>query len=516
MSAVNAAVDAWRTFGSVDDTAESDLVKRRARFALLYALYAGVGYRGPTGLRYLTDHELYAETRQVANPVKALCDFYAVHVYSGPLSPTGEQEVEGEDAALPLVVLAPKQEKALRLAVGQLSQGWWGWDTNLSHRVRQTEILGSTLTEVVDDPLTGKITLSLVWPGAVTDITLDAAGNVKGYVLEYVVTDTGIRDRETGRLPGVSTWRYKKVVDASGFYHYRDDRLEKAVPNPYGFVPAVWDRAKLGWGSWGEPAVHGSQTAIDELNELWSHADDRLHQMFSAPVVVSGAGTFDAISFDKARRAAINTIATQQTGGVSTIDFSLGEVMGSIEKVFDAISLECPELRVYERIREMSQVTGPGIRRAVADVDHRLNERAALYDRQTIKLLQMGIAIAAWRATTGAWGELNDQQKKFLPFSIESFKAGELDMMMSPRALVKESLLEKTDRLLKVEGVTDPWFLAQMGVPEDEAKRIAGAAEARRAAMADAFGVANGQPVGPTGPTTATGPSGPTGPGAPR
>jgi hypothetical protein len=510
MTAVTAAVDAWRSYGTAPETGFTTGADTRAkRFALLAALYAGIGYEGDAGREYKDVHDIYRNARQITNPVKALCDFYAVHLYSGPLSPDGEREVEGEDAALPLVTLIggtpdssdvgdaataiDKAEKQLRSVFGQLSQGWWAWDTLLNHRVRQTEILGSMLTEIVDDPKSGKLALDMVWPGLVSEITLDYAGNVTGYVLEYQAFEPGPRDLQTGKREGGTTYNYRKVVTKESYAYYKNDKLDHEEPNPYTFVPAVWDRCRLGWSAWGEPAIFGSQGAMDEINELWSHADDRLHQMFSTPIVIAGSGGLNDITFAATSRTEVNTITVPGPGGMSTISFNMGDVTGSVDKIMDAISIECPELRVYDRIRDMSAVTGPGIRRAVADVEHRVNEQAALFDRQTIKLLQMGTAIGGMRANAGDWGEpgqLTSEQQKFLPFGLDSFKAGQLDCMMLPRTLVRESPSERIDTLIKISTLSDPWLLSQAGVPDDEIERMTAARDAARAELAQSFGIA--------------------------
>lgn len=540
MTAIQTAVDVWRSYGTSPELAfTSQNVKvRQNRLLFLAALYAGIGYEGKQGEAYRAKHDLYLDTRQIVNPVKALCDFYAVHLYSGPMSPDGEREVVGEPAALPLVTLLggnidsgnenetnppegkalDKQEVALRAAFGQLSQGWWSWDTFLNHRVRQTEILGSLLTEIIDDPKTGKIMLNMVWPGLLTEIDLDTSGNVTGYIMEYDVIEPGALDMTTGRRNASSPYRYRKIVNKQGFYIYKDDVKMQEIENVYGFVPAVWDRAKLGWGNWGEPAIFGSQGAMDELNELWSHADDRMHQMFATPIVISGSGGASDMTFAAARRQEVNTVAVPNAGGLSTISFALGDVMQSITNIQEAVASECPELRVYDEIRKMSQVTGPGIRRAVADVEHRVNEQAALFDRQTIKLLQMGTAIAGLRATDGSWTReqgfpLTEEQKKFQPFGLDSFKAGDLDCMMLPRQLVRESASERIDTLIKIGTLDDPWLLEQAGVPQEEIDRMMASKQAARQAMVDAFATAqpgqNQQPTGPTGPNQ--GPTGPTG-----
>ncbi|MDQ3411813.1 MAG: hypothetical protein M3509_06800, partial [Chloroflexota bacterium] len=484
MSSLYAATAAWKTYGIPDDMADlSSPERRRLRFAFLQSLYDGTAYTGTgesVGQRYRDANTLYTHTRQIVNPTKSLCDFYAAHIYTGPFSPDGTQSIEGEDAALPLVTLIPggaNEEAALRAAFGQLSHGWWAWDTMMAHRILQTAILGTNLIELVDDPTSGKVMLNLTPPTQVEEVTLDFSGNLKGYILAYTMAERGAIDTRTGQRERSQTFRYRKVVDGAWFRHYRDGHLEREHRNPYGFVPAVWDRHGLGWGSWGEPALLGSQTAADELNELWSHADDRLHQLFSAPLVVGGASAFEKQTLQQGTRSEVSVFGVPAGGQASTIAFSLGEVMTSLEKIQDSIAVECPELRVYDRIRDMTQATGPGIRRAVADVEHRVNNKAALYDRQTIKLLQMGTAIAGWRVNNGDWGsvgDLTEQQRVFLAFGLESFKAGQLDCMLLPRELVKPTFQERIEEQEALERLQDRASLAVLGLPEDEiAKRLA-------------------------------------------
>lgn len=493
--AAQAAGSAWRAYGAPPDAATMDnAAHRRFRFAFLAALLDGTAHAGEIGREHRLRQRLYAETRAIVNYQKALCDFDAAHVYAGPISPDGEPTVHGWDAAVPLVPLVPGgagSERALRLAYGQLFQ-WWGWPTELRRRVRQTGALGTTLYEVEDepgsDPGKGRVGLARVWPGLVDEITLDQAGNVKGYALEWLAEERGGIDRRTGRRADPRRYRYRKVVDGTEILHYEDDRLDarRSGPNPYGFVAAVWDRSRLGWGDWGEPLIYGSQAAADGLNELWSHANDRLHQMFSMPVVVSGAQGLSDKTYGEGTRSQVNLIGVPQAGSASTIAFSLGDVMVSIEKMMGAIALECPEIRVYDRIREMGQVTGPGIRRAVADVEHRLNDRAGLYDQQTVKMLQMATAIAGWRIANGEWGQaLTEQQEKFRPFGLDSYKAGRLDCMILPRELVKPTLVESAEEQAAIEALRDRASLEAMGLPADEVEaRIAG--QAKEEARAEA------------------------------
>ncbi len=120
----------------------------------------------------------------------------------------------------------------------------------------------------------------------------------------------------------------------------------------------------------------------------------------------------------------------------------------------------------------MSQVTGPAASRLVGDVASRFAEAAASYDQANIKLFQMAVAIAGFRANSGAWGTLNRQQQKFTPFDLESYERGDLDMSIMPRPLLVPTRSEiGLENELMWKGV---WYAAQSGVPAEFVLREAG------------------------------------------
>ena len=48
----------------------------------------------------------------------------------------------------------------------------------------------------------------------------------------------------------------------------------------------------------------------------------------------------------------------------------------------------------------------------------------------------MAAAIGGWRASSGAWGNLTQQQAQFLPFGLGSYEAGALNLSIQARPLV--------------------------------------------------------------------------------
>jgi hypothetical protein len=159
-----------------------------------------------------------------------------------------------------------------------------------------------------------------------------------------------------------------------------------------------------------------------------------------------------------------------------------------IEKLLEEIEADHPELTMFETLREMSQITGPAAEILVGDAYALITDARAGYDVQTVKLMQMGLAVAGWRLNTGAWGnDLSPQQETFAPFDLESYRRGDLDFEIMPRPLVPRVLtaedrrvwMEAGDRhYVKRETVTGQF----VGDVETE---MAGIAEDQEAEMAE-------------------------------
>jgi hypothetical protein len=404
---------------------------------------------------YRRHYGLYRYIRPIYNPVRRLVDFYAGIVYPGVLATDGNKLPDGTPLAIPL---APDIAPALRDAIGQLWQ-WSNWQTGKNLFVRYGAALGDVLVEVVDEVDRGKVTFDIVWPALVTELELDMTGNVKEYTIEYDAED------KDGKK-----YTYKKIVNGETISEYKDNNLfqydefvDAERPNPYGFAPAIWCKHTDVGGDHGEPAVR-NVGKIDELNEIASHAHDRAHAVLSSPIMVAGdnvASLNDTVT--EAKRVATQDMANPTAGresvriikaangSMSTVQLPEGEALRYMEKLIAEIEHDHPEIVMYNQLREMSQVTGPAAERLIGDTVAHVIEARSNYDTQSTKLFQMAIAIAGWRANTGAWGQLNRQQQAFVPFDLESYEAGDLDFEIGVRPILPSVGLSPDERRVLME-----------------------------------------------------------------
>lgn len=424
---------------------------------------------------YKMNYNLYRNIRLIYNPTKRLVDFYAGQVYPGVLSEDGEQLPDGQQLAIPFAKDMPPQ---LKNAIAQFWQ-WSNWQSRKTVHVRYGAALGNVLIEVIDDLEHARISADIIWPGFIGDLKLDSDGNVKSYALEYQAQEE------------LSAFIYRKEVDAQQFRYFKDghpfDYGDGAIAdNPYGFVPAIWIKHVDIGGIHGSAAIAGSLGKIDELNNLASHAHDQIHKIIGAPIVMWSNGNVSSL-FNTVKRdptfelpnpssdqESVLMLKGPQGGHVETLagNLDLPATMAYMAALTTELEQDHPELTFYKELRAMSQVTGPAAARLVGDVQSRFAEAAASYDQGNIKLFQMAVAIAGFRANSGAWGVLNSQQQKFTPFNLDSFKKGDLDMTIMPRPLLIPTRSEIADEnKFFWQGVE---FAAQAGIPAEFVLREAG------------------------------------------
>lgn len=451
-AASSAAFVTWRrVYENPEDVQGGKFETRADWYRTLWAYYDNSAFEDLAKYsQYKKTYSLYRQTRSLYNPVRRLVDFYAGQIYPGVLSEDGAQLPEGIPIAIPL---ADDTDPALVAAIGQLWQ-WSNWQAGKSVFVRYGAATGSALVEVVDDLERGKVLLYNIWPGHVSELTLDATGNVKHYAIEYTAYDA---ERKIDFV-------YKKQVDPDMFRTFRDgkpwapDGGDAEYPNPYGFVPAVWVKHRDLGGDHGAPAIHGTLGKIDELNSLASHIHDQIHKVIGAPMIIFSEGAIgnllgqskrnDTSELDvpEADRESLLLLKGPQGGTVASLagDLDLAQAMPYLESLLTEIERDYPELGMYRDLRQMTQVTGPGAQRVMGDVASNVWESAANYDQQSIKLFQMSVAIAGWRISRGDWGRsLSRQQEKFRPFNLDSYAKGDLDVSIMPRPLIPPTEQER-------------------------------------------------------------------------
>jgi hypothetical protein len=427
---------------------------------------------------YKQHYTLYRDIRLIYNPVRRLVNFYAGQVYPGVLSIDGKKLPDGVPLAIPFSEDTPDTLKA---AIAQFWQ-WSNWQSRKTVMIRYGAALGSALVELVDDLERGVVSSEIIWPGFISHMDLDPAGNIKEYHLQYLS-----QDEESGR-----TYTYRKEVTKETFRYFKDDEpfsyngQGSTIPNPYGFVPAVWVKHEDVGGIQGSPAIAGSLGKVDELNNLVSHAHDQVHKVIGAPMVLwTSTNVRNMFSAQKRGVSEDEPVPTSDQenmmilkgssdGHVDSLagNLPLGEVILYVDRLLGEIEQDHPELVFYKELRAMSQVTGPAASRLVGDVANRVSEAAANYDQASQRLFQMAVAIGGMRASSGAWGQLNRQQQKFLSFNLDSYERGDLDFEIMPRQVLTPTRQEiGAENESMWRGV---YFGHQAGVPAEFVLRQAG------------------------------------------
>lgn len=423
---------------------------RQSRYNFLWHYYQNTAFDDlATWGGYKGRHRLYRNIRSLYNPAGKLVDFYAGTVYQGVLSIDAKRLPQGVHLAIPF---ADDTDPALLAAVGQLWR-WSNWQSNMSLMVTYGAALGDCLVDIVDDPAGRKVYFDVVWPGQVADLELDQMGNVKMRAIEYDIEPSE---------PGTVRYKYRHEIDQDEIRTYRDgdpysyDGVPAVTPNPYGFVPAVWVRHKNIGGDHGNPALrHISKW--DELNGLAAHAIDQLHVLMSTPPIISGGGisimggktakdpATAELENPSAGREKLTLIRADVGADVKHVDLNAGQTLEHMDRLIQQIEADHPEITMYDQLREMSQLTGPAAERMFGDVLALVTAARAEYDTQSIKLFQMGTAIAGWRYRRGDWGATDRQRDVFGGFDLESYTRGDLDMDIMPRPLIPLSPSEEME-----------------------------------------------------------------------
>ncbi len=419
---------------------------------------------------------LYRHTRPLYNPVFRLAAFYD-GIYPGLLTSSGDRPMDGTPLAIPLAHDTPP---ALRAAIGQIWR-WSNWQENCQLWLDYASVLGSGPVRIVDDPASGKITLAPVWPGHFVDLTLDAAGNVTSYHLQYSIKDPRRRALSAREVsyPSLSTPSdsdatvvYDEVVTKESIETRIDGRAygfdgnDGVRANPYGFVPLVWWRFRNLGTAWGGTSFFASQAQIDELCSLASMAGDQNYKYLRAPVLLAGAeGMEDTNSSLRAtptnsltnqqridNRQSWNVFFAPEGARMESLPNDLKAVLDHMHWLEDQVENNHPELTVWSTLRQMTQTTGPAVEALLGDVKKVFVTRAAAADVQTTKMLQMAVAMAGYRANAGDWNHLSASNSRasldsrralFLPFSLDSYLGGDLDFDIEMRGVTPRGQLEQ-------------------------------------------------------------------------
>jgi len=459
---------------------------RQARYQERYLLAKGelflYGWRTNP---YKDDPRVYKNISLLWDCVSRVNDFYTSTVYQGELI---ARPNEGAIPIQPDPSLSTAQIDNLMAAHRAL---WlkWNWQEQKGDRVEMAVSVGDCMTELEDNLDKRFPQPKIIWPGYVKNLELDQPGNIEWYELEYQVQDR----KPDGTLD--TPYLYRKEVDGEAFRYFRDDKPwsdpdghgDAVQPNPYGFVPAIWDRHKrrAGIDNYGNSATDESRQTLFGLNSLFSHARDFQHKAFYAPVVVAGKiSQKDQKSIDlsgpagdpSAMAQSLSFLEGSPDATIHQAQFDIGQTMLALEMMKSSILGKHPEATIFDNLADAAQVTGPGADRIIIPVKGRRENACSGYDSRTIHLQQMAITMAAIRIKAGDYGsvsKLDDLRRAFLPYDAESYDRGELRYTIDlNRPIVVPSKSERIEEVAATEKLETLWALRQVDVSEEDAQEI--------------------------------------------
>jgi len=403
-------------FLDVDDF--EDYGARLVRYQILWAWYENTAFRDihKWAQLYRKSYGLYKYIRNIYNPSFRLSEFWKMLIWGGLLDP------EARDVgAIPIVA---KDDK-LRESISAL---WLasGWATNKDLVSLWGATLGDVAIRVVDDTVHSEVRLEPIHPSSIKDLTIDARGYCKGYVLEEVrelngkdVTYTETVTRGEGDLVLFKT-------EANG-KEYAWNGAASSWSEAYGFVPLVSIQHnnvgfKFGWAE-----VHPLRSKVNEVEDLASKLHDYIRKAvdpvwlfnFKRPRGAETSNTGTPGGRDETPAIYVPDPAAKAQALI-TDQLDIQKTSEEIGHLLKETERDYPELQM-DIWTAGEDTSGRALRQARQRVETKVIQRRANYDGAIVRAHQMAIAIGGFRNYPGYEG-----------FGLDSYEQGKLDHTINP------------------------------------------------------------------------------------
>lgn len=458
MAGITAFREAYLSGGhDLDDFQDHDA--RQLRYSLYWAFYENTAYRNihSWAVTYRQQQGLYKYVRGVYNPTYRLGEFWKAHLWGGRLDLAA-----GDGRVIPTALPIETKNEALRPALGQLWR-WSNWQINKSIPPLYGSILGDVALQVVDDVERKKVYLQVIHPAALQDITVDAWGNVKAYVIQETRPHPVTPD---------TTVTYKEVASRDGqdvvYQTYLNDTLyawgETAEwREPYGFIPLVMIQHNNVGMEWGWSEIHAGRPKFQETDDLASKLSDQIRKSVDAPWLFSGiekprsqagvSGRTPSTDIPVPGREEIPALwgpaGAHAEALIAPLD--IGATTAYIQSLLAELERDYPELQM-DIWTARGDASGRALRVARQRVETKVQERRAIYDDALVRAQQMAVAIGGMRG-----------YQNFSGFGAESYAQGKLEHAIGERPVFAKDPLDD----IEVEGAfwTAAGAAIKAGVP---------------------------------------------------
>ncbi len=383
-----AALDAWR--GDVGETHAT----RAARYEVFWGFYNDDVYDESVhnyAQRYKSARALYSAIKGIYNPVARLVDFYVAKVPGEFVEANQPDDVTAIGEPFPVRAADP----GVPALIAQI-RAWSNFEQQMSRWIRYGAALGDVVLDVVTTPRTVEIVVR--HPRELTEADFDRQGRITYAEIAYPATE---RDADGKRVE----YTYKKIVSPEAFATYRDgepwDYGSGATTwaNPFGFVPLVLTRHKLGDTAWGLNAYHHVIDKVDDVNDLASHLGAQIRKAIH-PQWVS-FGTKAGSGMERNDRLWHHP---NPSGKVEALveEIDIEAVTREIQSRLTEIEKDCPELKSGRVGDNNRDVSGRAVSLMLGDIIDRVTEARRQYDGALVQAQMMALRMGAQRKLWGA------------------------------------------------------------------------------------------------------------------
>lgn len=419
---------------------------------------------------------LYKHIRGIYNPYMRLTDLYVAKCTGGMLDLKNLRK-----GTVPIAEADDRERAAIVRCLL-----WSNWGTQKSVYVRHGAKYGDTAIKLCDDRARQQVRLEVLNPATVKYVELDATGGVTFAIIEYQVAEES-RPTPGASATNVKYYTYTEEIDAESFHTYKDGKLfafyQDATgapvsewPNEYGFVPLVTVKHKDLGMTWGAAACHGPHLRkIDEINDAASMLNDQVRKAIQVIWYLPGVQKKDDLDIATDKKDAFPAVygpeKSQPYPMVAPLDIAAAGK--NIQDMLADLERDMPELALH-RVREQTNVSGPGVEAQYSDAVDKFLEARGNYDDGLIRALKMAIAI----------GGLNGYED-MEGFSLASRDAMEFTMADRPVLRDQLSRKEKID-LLKQSSAPNRAIWEELDVPEDTIQQWESERQGERQRVIDA------------------------------
>jgi hypothetical protein len=497
MAGVRAFREAFVSAETLDPDEFNDFGARQTRYEIFWSMYENTVYREihRWARTYKTKYGLYRYVRNIYNPAYRLGEFWKTHLWGGSL------DLETAKGTLPIIT----DNDPLRPAIAQLWR-WSNWHVRKDIATLYGAVMGDVFLQVVDDVGRGKVYLDVVHPGTVSDVTVDAFGNVKAYKIEesrkspeksgQSVTYVETAKRGDGQAVTFQTFMNGKP------YAWNGQAAE--WEEPYGFIPLVHVKHNDVGMDWGWSELHPARSKMHEMDDVASILSDQIRKTVNVKWLFTGtakptsspspAGASESTSRPEPGREeepALYAKGTDVKAIPMVAELNIEGTVQHILEILKDLERDYPELK-YDALRASGDVSGKALRVARQPAEAKVLQRRALYDDALMRAQQMAVAIGGFRKYDG-----------FKGFNLDSYERGDLDHQIGERPvfavdsldeLEEDKLFWETAGMAVKAGAPLDSYLRDSGWDDDRITQFFNSAEyqARLALMQAGMGASNG------------------------